>query len=68
VLCATTNEVVDTIPAGGELSCLAAGPDGRLYVADYTGAISVLQVGASTDSALLELMTAPLPQLAVAAY
>ncbi len=68
VLCATTNEVVDTIPAAGELSCLAAGPDGRLYVADYAGAISVLQVGASTDSALLELMTAELPQLAVAAF
>jgi YVTN family beta-propeller protein len=68
VLCAITNEVVDTIPAGGQLSCLAAGPDGRLYVADYAGAISVLQVGASTDSALLELMAAELPQLAVAAF
>ena len=34
VLCAATNEVVDTIPAGEQLSCLAAGPDGRLYVAD----------------------------------
>ena len=66
VLCAITNEIVDTIPAGGQLSCLAAGPDGRLYVADYAGAISVLQVGASTDSALLELMTAELPQLAAA--
>ena len=68
VLCATTNEIVDTIPAGGQLSCLAAGPDGRLYVADYAGAISVLQVGASTDAALLELMTAELPQLAFAAF
>jgi YVTN family beta-propeller protein len=68
VLCATTNEIVDTIPADGQLSCLAAGPDGRLYVADYAGAISVLQVDASTDSALLELMTAQLPQLAVAAF
>ena len=68
VLCAATNEVVDTIPAGGQLSCLAAGPDGRLYVADYAGAISVLQVGASTDSQLLELMAAELPQLAVAAF
>jgi len=66
VLCAITNEIVDTIPAGGQLSCLAAGPDGRLYVADYAGAISVLQVGASTDSALLELMAAELPQLAAA--
>ena len=66
VLCAITNEIVDTIPAGGQLSCLAAGPDGRLYVADYAGAISVLQVGASTDSALLEPMAAELPQLAAA--
>jgi len=68
VLCATTNEVVDTIAAGGQLSCLAAGPDGRLFAADYAGAISVLQVGAGTDAALLELMTAELPQLAVAAF
>jgi DNA-binding beta-propeller fold protein YncE len=68
VLCATTNEVVDTIAAGGQLSCLAAGPDGRLFAADYAGAISVLQVGAGTDAALLELMAAELPQLAVAAF
>jgi len=68
VLCAITNEIVDTIPAGGQLSCLAAGPDGRLFAADYAGAISVLQVGAGTDAALLELMTAELPQLAVAAF
>jgi YVTN family beta-propeller protein len=68
VLCAITNEVIDTIAVGGQLSCLAVGPDGRLYAADYAGGISVLQVGASTDSALLELMTAQLPQLAVAAF
>ena len=68
VLCAMTNEIVDTIAAGGQLSCLAAGPDGRLYAADYAGGISVLQVGAGTDAALLELMTAELPQLAAAAF
>lgn len=68
VLCAATNEIVDTIAAGGQLSCLAAGPDGRLYAADYAGGISVLQVGAGTDAALLELMTAELPQLAAAAF
>jgi YVTN family beta-propeller protein len=67
VLCTATNEVVDTIAAGGHLSCLAVGPDGCLYAADYAGGISVLQVGAGSDSALLELMTAELPQLAVAA-
>ncbi|HEY5152083.1 MAG TPA: hypothetical protein VIJ23_20175, partial [Mycobacterium sp.] len=39
VLCAVTNEIVDTIPAGGQLSCLASGPDGRLYIADYAGGI-----------------------------
>lgn len=68
VLCAVTNEIIDTIAADARVSCLAAGPDGRLYVADFTGAISVLQVGAATDSALRELMCAELPQLAVAAY
>ena len=68
VLCAVTNDIVDTIPVGGQLSCLAAGSDGRLYAADYAGGITVLQVGAGTDSALLELMTAQLPQLAVAAF
>lgn len=68
VLCAVTHEIVDTIAAGAALSCLAAGPDGRLYAADYAGNISVLQVGTGSDDAVLELMTAQLPQLAVAAY
>ena len=51
--------------AGPQLSCLAATRTDRLYVADYAGAITVLQ-SCGTDSAA-ELMTAELPQLAAAA-
>jgi len=63
------SEVIDRIVIGGQLSCIAAGPDGsRLYVADYAGAVTVLELGVDTESCLLELMTAELPQLeAVAA-
>lgn len=53
VMCTATHEVVDHITVGGALACLAAGPRGRMYVADYTGAITALQVGAGTDLALL---------------
>lgn len=52
-MCTVTHEIVDHIAVGGALACLAAGPDGRLYAADYAGAITALQVGSNTDAALL---------------
>ncbi|WP_059017112.1 LpqB family beta-propeller domain-containing protein [Mycobacterium sp. M26] len=53
VMCTATHEIVDHITVGGALACLAAGPRGRLYAADYSGAITALQVGAASDLALL---------------
>lgn len=68
VLCTATNEIVDSVVIGGQLSCLAASPDGaRLYAADYAGAITVLQVAAGASVPLQELMTTTLRQLAAAA-
>lgn len=68
VLCTATNEIVDSVVIGGQLSCLAASPDGaRLYAADYAGAITVLQVAAGASVPLQELMTTKLRQLAAAA-
>ena len=68
VLCTATNEIVDSVVIGGQLSCLAASPDGaRLYAADYTGAITVLQVEAGASVPLQERMTTKLRQLAAAA-
>jgi DNA-binding beta-propeller fold protein YncE len=68
VLCTATNEIVDSVVIGGQLSCLAASPDGaRLYAADYAGGITVLQVEAGASASLDELMTTKLRQLAAAA-
>lgn len=39
-------EILDSIAVGGQPSCLAAGPDGTLYVAGYDGDITVLRVAA----------------------
>ena len=41
------------IAVGGALACLAAGPQGRLYAADYSGGITALQLGSTGDLALL---------------
>ncbi len=68
VLCTTTHEVVDSVVIGGQLSCLAAGPDGaRLYAADFAGAITELRVEAGSAGPLHELVTAELRELQAAA-
>lgn len=47
VLCLITNEIVDTLTVSAQPSCVATNPDGtRLYVADYSGRISVFAVAA----------------------
>ena len=47
VLCLITNEIVDTLTVGAQPSCVAISPDGaRLYVADYSGRVTVLAVAA----------------------
>ncbi|WP_233213640.1 YncE family protein [Mycobacterium hubeiense] len=50
VLCALTNELLETVQVGARPSCVAATRD-RLYVADYSGGISVFSV--STESPML---------------
>ncbi len=47
VLCLITNEIVDTLAVDAQPSCVATSPDGtRLYVADYSGRITVFEVAA----------------------
>ena len=68
VLCTATHEVIDSVVIGGQLSCLAASPDGaRLYAADYAGTITALRVEAGTGHALHELVSTGLRELAAAA-
>lgn len=50
VLCLITNEIVDTLAVDAQPSCVATSPDGtRLYVADYSGRITVFAVTAQTS-------------------
>ena len=45
VIDTTTASIVDRIDAGGPVSCIAVSLDGtRLFVADYDGAITSLEV------------------------
>jgi len=68
VLCTATHEVIDSVVIGGQLSCLAASPDGaQLYAADYAGTITALRVEAGTGHALHELVSTGLRELAAAA-
>lgn len=54
VLCTATTEMVDSIVIGPQLSCLAADPvRNRLYAADYTGAITVLNLEAAAPQTQL---------------
>jgi len=47
VLCLITNEIVDTLTIDAQPSCVATSPDGnRLYVADYSGRVTVFAVAA----------------------
>ena len=51
VMSTVTNQLIDCIDMGRELSCLVVSGDGRkLFVAGYDGAISVLRVGLDATS------------------
>jgi len=44
VLCTSTQDVVGSIAVAGQPSCVAEGPDALLYIADYSGAVTVAPV------------------------
>ena len=54
VLCTLTHDVLGTVRAAKQPSCVVESPDGQyLYIADYSGAVTVLPV-ASTVTAAIE--------------
>jgi YVTN family beta-propeller protein len=51
VLCTATHDIIGSLAVAGQPSCLTESPDGdRLYIADYTGAITVLTIAPTTGS------------------
>jgi DNA-binding beta-propeller fold protein YncE len=52
VLCTLTYDVSGAIVVGRQPSCVIESPDGnRLYIADYSGAVTVLAIALTTASA-----------------
>ena len=50
VMCMITNEIVDAIAVGTQPSCVAVSPGfGRLYVADYSGAVTAYAVASQSS-------------------
>jgi DNA-binding beta-propeller fold protein YncE len=53
VLCTLTRDVIGTLAVRTQPSCVVESPDGRqLYIADYSGAITVTPVASTTPSAI----------------
>lgn len=51
MLCTLTQDVIDTVDLAGQPSCVAESPDGRiLYIADYSGDVTVVPVAANTEA------------------
>ncbi|BBZ41198.1 YncE family protein [Mycobacterium conspicuum] len=60
VLCTLTEDIIGTIAVTQQPSCVVESPDGkRLYVADYSGAVSVAALTASDPAAPLAIEGAP---------
>lgn len=65
VLCTVTQDIIGTVTAGSQPSCVAESPDGKsLYVADYSGAVTVVSIASPTASLIVpkHQRTAPLEQ------
>jgi DNA-binding beta-propeller fold protein YncE len=53
VLCTLTHDFIGTLRVTGQPSCVVESPDGkRLYVADYSGAVTVAPVASTAPSAI----------------
>nr|WP_232078823.1 YncE family protein [Mycobacterium florentinum] len=53
VLCTLTHDVIATLGAGLQPSCVVESPDGtRLYIAGYSGAVSVTPIASATPLAI----------------
>lgn len=53
VVCTLTYDVIATLGAGMQPSCVVESPDGkRLYIADYSGAVSVMPLASAAPLAL----------------
>ncbi|MBX9980561.1 MAG: YncE family protein [Mycobacterium gordonae] len=51
MLCTLTQDVVDTIAVAGQPSCVVESGDGEyLYIADYSGAVTVLPVAVNAET------------------
>lgn len=58
VLCTATREIIDTITVGAEPACVVESRDGkRVFVADYTGAVTAFSIASTTESLLAKMMT-----------
>jgi YVTN family beta-propeller protein len=55
VLCTLTHDVVGTIQVAKQPSCVVESPDGNyLYIADYSGAVTVAPVGSAITSGVAD--------------
>ena len=53
VLCTLTHDVIATLGAGMQPSCVVESPDGtRLYVGGYSGAVSVTAIASASPLAI----------------
>jgi DNA-binding beta-propeller fold protein YncE len=53
VVCTLTYDVIATLGAGIQPSCVVESPDGkRLYIADYSGAVTVMPLASAAPLAL----------------
>lgn len=51
ILCTLTQDVIDTVSVATQPSCVVESPDGtHLYIADYSGAVTVAPIEANVES------------------
>ena len=51
MLCTLTQDVIDSVNVATQPSCVVESPDGKyLYIADYSGAITIAPIAAGDES------------------